>query len=360
MLYIYILELESNKYYIGKTTNPAFRLENHFDGNASVWTNKYKPIKLIEFISDCDSFDEDKYTLKYMEIYGIDNVRGGSFCQIILNQENLNTINKMIKNSTSKDIFKSVDTKYNNYLKNFNNIVEINKEINFLEKQIDYVINLYNIKKSINNDWKNTISFYNEQINNVKFQINQMNQINQNYRQKGRNDRYNYNHENEAIKNFILGLVSTSNETLTQNNLDEIFENFCLIIDNEIAKNFSRNILKYIKSDFVGKIILDQFINRLNHSCQINKQNLQSTHNENISNAYIDLDIFEKINNFNNYKVKLNKLYLFLLQIENELEEFYKLHQVKDFESFEFEINKKMEIITDKIIKIKENKNNKL
>lgn len=36
MLYIYVLELESNKYYIGKTTNPAFKLENHFDGGNGV------------------------------------------------------------------------------------------------------------------------------------------------------------------------------------------------------------------------------------------------------------------------------------------------------------------------------------
>jgi predicted GIY-YIG superfamily endonuclease len=70
MLYIYILELESNKYYIGKTTNPEFRLETHFDGSASAWTNKYKPVKIIEIFGGCDNFDEDKYTLKYMEKYG--------------------------------------------------------------------------------------------------------------------------------------------------------------------------------------------------------------------------------------------------------------------------------------------------
>jgi hypothetical protein len=102
MLYIYILKLESNKYYIGKTSNPQFRLEEHFDGSASVWTHKYKPVKLIEFIADCDNFDEDKYTLKYMEKYGIDNVRGGSFCEIILNKENMNTIKRMITGSTDK------------------------------------------------------------------------------------------------------------------------------------------------------------------------------------------------------------------------------------------------------------------
>lgn len=102
MLYIYILELESNKYYIGKTTNPEYRLETHYDGDGSAWTHKYKPIKLIEIFGGCDNFDEDKYTLKYMEKYGINNVRGGSFCEIILNQENINTIKRMITGSTDK------------------------------------------------------------------------------------------------------------------------------------------------------------------------------------------------------------------------------------------------------------------
>ena len=30
-------------------------------------------------IYDCDKYDEDKYTRKYMDDYGLDNVRGGSF-----------------------------------------------------------------------------------------------------------------------------------------------------------------------------------------------------------------------------------------------------------------------------------------
>ena len=44
MVYIYILKLKNNKYYVGKTSNPKFRLESHFNSNGSVWTMKYKPI----------------------------------------------------------------------------------------------------------------------------------------------------------------------------------------------------------------------------------------------------------------------------------------------------------------------------
>jgi len=108
MVNIYILQLENNsslqdyKYYIGKTNQPEIRLDSHFNSSGSAYTKKYKPIKVIELIPDCDDFDEDKYTLKYMQKYGINNVRGGSFCEIKLNKENLSTIKKMINGSTDK------------------------------------------------------------------------------------------------------------------------------------------------------------------------------------------------------------------------------------------------------------------
>ncbi len=102
MVSVYVLQLENNKYYVGKTTNLDFRLEQHFNSSGSQWTKKYKPKKVLELVSNCDDFDEDKYTLKYMEKYGINNVRGGTFCELKLNKDNLSTIKKMINGSTDK------------------------------------------------------------------------------------------------------------------------------------------------------------------------------------------------------------------------------------------------------------------
>ena len=102
MVYIYVLKLTSNKYYVGKTTNPSFRLKDHFSENGSSWTKIFKPIKLHELRSDCDSFDEDKITLQYIKKYGIDNVRGGSLCQYKLTKTSKETINRMINGSTDK------------------------------------------------------------------------------------------------------------------------------------------------------------------------------------------------------------------------------------------------------------------
>ena len=102
MVFIYTLQLEEQKYYIGKTNNPQFRLDMHFNFHGSEWTKKYKPIQVVEIIPNCDDYDEDKYTIKYMEKYGINNVRGGSFCEIKLREENKTTLKRMITGTTDK------------------------------------------------------------------------------------------------------------------------------------------------------------------------------------------------------------------------------------------------------------------
>ena len=102
MTYIYVLKLDEGKYYIGKTNNPNVRISEHFKSDGSNWTRIYKPIKIINIIPNCDNYDEDKYTLQYMQQYGIDNVRGGSFTKVILEYSQIKTINTMIKSNNDK------------------------------------------------------------------------------------------------------------------------------------------------------------------------------------------------------------------------------------------------------------------
>jgi hypothetical protein len=102
MVFIYILELENNKYYVGKTTNPNFRLEQHFTNSGSQWTKKYKPIKILELKQNCDDYDEDKYTRMYMDKYGINNVRGGSYVQLKLDKITIQNLEKMNRGTTDK------------------------------------------------------------------------------------------------------------------------------------------------------------------------------------------------------------------------------------------------------------------
>ena len=93
IMFIYILQLEKGKYYV---------IEKHFHREGSSWTKKYKPLSVVEMIPNCDSYDEDKHTIRYMEKYGIQNVRGGSFCQINLSDVNLSTLHQMINGATDK------------------------------------------------------------------------------------------------------------------------------------------------------------------------------------------------------------------------------------------------------------------
>ena len=102
MVFIYALKLQQEKYYIGKTSNPDFRIEQHFQSGGSMWTKKYKPINVLEIIADCDHYDEDKYTRRYMDKYGIDNVRGGSFCEVILDEQTIQMLEKMSKTTQNK------------------------------------------------------------------------------------------------------------------------------------------------------------------------------------------------------------------------------------------------------------------
>jgi predicted GIY-YIG superfamily endonuclease len=102
MVNIYVLKLEQNKYYIGKSNNIDVRLNDHFNSFGSEWTKKYKPISILEKIDNCDNYDEDKYTLKYMNKYGVNNVRGGSFCKIKLSNDNKKTLQQMLNGTNDK------------------------------------------------------------------------------------------------------------------------------------------------------------------------------------------------------------------------------------------------------------------
>lgn len=46
---IYILKLNDNKYYIGKTNRIVIdRYQEHLEGIGSFWTKKYKPLSIIK------------------------------------------------------------------------------------------------------------------------------------------------------------------------------------------------------------------------------------------------------------------------------------------------------------------------
>lgn len=74
---VYILRLESQKYYVGTSSNLPRRLKDHFSGRGSVWTKKYKPLEVVGIIENRDIFTEDNTTKTLMFEHGIEEVRGG-------------------------------------------------------------------------------------------------------------------------------------------------------------------------------------------------------------------------------------------------------------------------------------------
>ena len=132
MINIYVLQCENNKYYVGRTNNLEQRIDNHFNNFGSYWTIRYKPIKILKMYHNCDEYDEDKYTLKYMKKYGIDNVRGGSFVRLTLSKYEKKFLIKMIRSSENKCFYCNGLTHYVNdcNLKNVKNfLIDINNEI---------------------------------------------------------------------------------------------------------------------------------------------------------------------------------------------------------------------------------------
>jgi len=80
---IYVLELEDDCFYVGISFNLNLRIAQHLSGVGALWTKMHKPIKIVEvFYDGCTRQKEDEVTKKYVDIYGAECVRGGSYCKI--------------------------------------------------------------------------------------------------------------------------------------------------------------------------------------------------------------------------------------------------------------------------------------
>lgn len=97
--YIYVLKLENDCYYIGYTNRFEKRMEQHFfDCKRVIWTNIHHPMKIIKVIdiSKVEIPDYNKYesaeTIRFMQEYGIEKVRGGDFVS-----EDTNEIRRLLK-----------------------------------------------------------------------------------------------------------------------------------------------------------------------------------------------------------------------------------------------------------------------
>lgn len=140
-MYIYILELENGKYYIGRTNSMHNRINMHRNNNGSIWTKMHKVISIIDSFETNDPFDEDKYVKKYMKQFGINNVRGGSYSLSTLSKESIKFITQEIYGATDKCFKCGCD----HFIKNCNMILapikkESKKIISFKIKTLNEII----------------------------------------------------------------------------------------------------------------------------------------------------------------------------------------------------------------------------
>ncbi len=146
MVSIYILKLQDNKYYVGKTNHLNFRLENHFTGTGgSIWTTKYYPIEIVEIIPNCDEFDEDKYTKQTMMKYGIDNVRGGSYTMVELLDWQLKSLRQEFKSANDQCFICESTSHFAAQCKinKYTTLNEIHTDILLLQRQLaDLIISI--------------------------------------------------------------------------------------------------------------------------------------------------------------------------------------------------------------------------
>ena len=98
MQLLFVIKCQEEKYYLGLSNNFVSVFFKHLENFENVdWMNIYKPIELvyieqffnIEMLNNC--------VIRYMEYYGIENVRGGDYSNTILNLSQYNEITHKIK-----------------------------------------------------------------------------------------------------------------------------------------------------------------------------------------------------------------------------------------------------------------------
>jgi predicted GIY-YIG superfamily endonuclease len=79
---VYVLQCADDTYYVGITLDFNKRLAQHIDGCGAKWTKLHTPVKVVEiFHENADLQLENQVTKMYIEKYGADKVRGGSWCR---------------------------------------------------------------------------------------------------------------------------------------------------------------------------------------------------------------------------------------------------------------------------------------
>ncbi len=75
--------------YVGRCRSERVeeRIDQHMRGQGAEFTRRFKPERLLHVRDSNNPFDEDAEVLSQMNIHGIQNVRGGSYSNIVLRRQ---------------------------------------------------------------------------------------------------------------------------------------------------------------------------------------------------------------------------------------------------------------------------------
>lgn len=93
--HVYVLLLAEGKYLVGTIGHPD-QLQDYFRGDGPTWTQRYQPQKLLHIRYADSSLSDNELTFQLMARCGVDNVRGGDYCEPKFSEETLATIKKEV------------------------------------------------------------------------------------------------------------------------------------------------------------------------------------------------------------------------------------------------------------------------
>jgi len=90
---LFIIKCQKEKYYLGLSNSFVAIFFKHFENHLNIpWLTIYKPMELLYIEHFFDIEKLNKKTIHYMYIYGIENVRGGCYSNVLLTKDEYDEI----------------------------------------------------------------------------------------------------------------------------------------------------------------------------------------------------------------------------------------------------------------------------
>lgn len=140
MVNVYAAKLENEKYYIGCISDPLVingRKKLKINSN---WTKRHKPLSIIESYEE-SIISKTYLTRIYMKKYGIQNVRGGGYCNIELSAANILSIQRNLDLVTNEmSMMEKINTWYFEEEKHRNNNFHMHRNNELSEDDVDDIL----------------------------------------------------------------------------------------------------------------------------------------------------------------------------------------------------------------------------